>query len=112
MEYPRFYQSITFCIIILNHDQWVRYYVKSSILALVAVLFSRAELVGQFIRGPYKKQVCEIILNSDQWFRRSRRLRIFLSIALAIILFGGAEPLKAIIEEGTMRNISVKLFLN
>ena len=39
-------QSETSLAIILNLDQWIRYCVKSSILALVIIMFRRAELVG------------------------------------------------------------------
>ena len=39
-------QSETFFVIILNYDQWIRCCVKSSTLAQVIIMFSRAELVG------------------------------------------------------------------
>ena len=78
MENRRFDQSITFCIIILNLDQWIRCYVMSSILALVAVYSAGQNRLGNFVRGPYKKQLCEIILTLEQWFKRRCRLRIFL----------------------------------
>ena len=42
-------------------------------------------------RVHYEEQVCEIILNLGQWFRRCR-LKDFLSVALAVLLFGAAEP--------------------
>ena len=39
-------QSETFFVIIFNLDQWIRCYVKSLFLALVIIMFRRAELVG------------------------------------------------------------------
>ena len=44
-----------------------------------------------FGRVHQEEQFCEIILNLCQWFRR-RCLKDFLSGALAVLLFGGAEP--------------------
>ena len=44
-----------------------------------------------FGRGFDEEQFCEIILNLCQWFRRCC-LKDFLSGALAVLLFGGAEP--------------------
>ena len=40
----------------------------------------------------YEKQFCEIILNLDQWLRRKCCLKIFLSRALAALLFCRAKP--------------------
>ena len=45
---------------------------------------------GNLGRGYYEEQFCEIILILGQWFRRCR-LKDFLSLALAALLFGGAE---------------------
>ena len=36
-------------------------------LALVAILFSAAALLGNFSRGHYEEHFCEIILNIGQW---------------------------------------------
>ena len=38
------------------------------------------------------EQFCEIILNLGQCFRRRCHLKGFFSGALAVLLFGGAEP--------------------
>ena len=64
---------------------------KIIFIAMLAVLFSRAEPVGQFCQLSYKKHLCEIILNFDQWFREICRLKIFLSKAFVVISFSGAE---------------------
>ena len=45
----------------------------------------------QFGRGFHEEQFCEIILNLDKWFRRRCRLKDFLSRALAVPVFSGAE---------------------
>ena len=45
-----------------------------------------------FGRGHHEEQFCEIILNLGQWFRRRCPLKGFFSGALAVLLFGGAEP--------------------
>ena len=39
-------QSETLFVIILNVDQWIRCCVKGSFLALMIIMFRRAELVG------------------------------------------------------------------
>ena len=44
-----------------------------------------------FGRGYQEDQFSEIILNLDQWFRRRCHLKDFLSVALAALLFSGAE---------------------
>ena len=44
-----------------------------------------------FGREYYEEQLCEIILNLGQWFRNRCCLKDFLSRALAVFLFGGAE---------------------
>ena len=43
-------------------------------------------------RVHHEEDFCEIILNLGQWFRRRFCLKDFLSGALAVLLFGGAEP--------------------
>ena len=40
----------------------------------------------------HEEQFCEIIMNLGQWFRRCC-LKDFLSGAVVVLLFGGAEPL-------------------
>ena len=62
-----------------------------------------------FGRGHYEEQFCEIILNSGQWSRRCR-LKDFLSGALAALLFSGVEKIYAILKEGIMGDIHVKLY--
>ena len=49
-------------------------------------------LLSKFGRGCYEEQFCENIVNLGQWFRRNRRLKDFLSAALAALMFDGAEP--------------------
>ena len=39
------------------------------------------------------RNILEIILNLDKWFKRKCCLKIFLSRALVVLLFGGAEPI-------------------
>ena len=58
----------------------------------------------------HEDQFCEIILNLGQWFRRFC-LKDFLSRALAVLQFGGAEPFMQL-KEGIMENIHVKLYEN
>ena len=73
----------------------------------MAILFSGAEQFVHFSRGHYEEYFCEIILNLDLWFSRCC-LKIFL-------IFSGSPFVKlsrticAILVEGIMRNISVKL---
>ena len=43
--------------------------------------------LGNFGRGHYEEYFCEIILKFDQWFRKRCRLKCYLSIALAALLF-------------------------
>ena len=63
-----------------------------------------------FRRGHHEEQNSEIILNLDQWFRRSCCLYIFL------IWNSGGHPVQwsktiyAILKEGTIRNIHVKIY--
>ena len=58
----------------------------------------------------HEEQFCEIILNLGQWFRRRCCLKDFLSEALAVVLFGAALTIYAILEEGIIGNIHVKLY--
>ena len=39
----------------------------------------------------HEEQFCDFLFNLGQWFRRCR-LKDFLSGALAVLLFGAAEP--------------------
>ena len=45
-----------------------------------------------FGRGSPKEHFCEIILKSGNWPRKRCRLKVFLFLALAVILFIGVEP--------------------
>ena len=58
--------------------------------------------------GNYEGNFCEFILYLGQWFRRC--FKYFLSTALVVIIFGGAEQFRLLVE-GIMMNICVKLFL-
>ena len=50
------------------------------------------EILAECImRNNHEKHFCEIILNLGQWFRRCH-FKDFLSGALAVLLFGAAEP--------------------
>ena len=63
-----------------------------SYLELWQPLFSaQRNHLCNFGREYYEEQSCEIILNLGLWFRRCR-FKVFLSGALAVLLFGGAEP--------------------
>ena len=44
------------------------------------------------IRVHHEEQLSEIIWNLGQWFRRRCHLKDFLSVALAVLLFGAAKP--------------------
>ena len=46
---------------------------------------------SNFDRGPPKEHFCEIILKSVHWSQRRSHLKVFLFLALAAILFSGAE---------------------
>ena len=59
----------------------------------MATLFSGAEPLGNFGKGAWEEHFCEIVLKSGYWPGRSR-LKVFLFLALAAILFSGAEPLR------------------
>ena len=48
--------------------------------------------IVNFGRVHHEGQFSELILNLGQWFRRRCCLKDFLSGALAVILFGTAEP--------------------
>ena len=58
----------------------------------------------------HEERFCEIILTLGQLFRRRCRLKDFLSRALAVLLFSRAEPFFAILKEGIMGYIDVKLY--
>ena len=62
-----------------------------------------------FGRGHHEEYFCEIKWNLDQWFRRCL-LKDFLSRALAGPLFWQRGTICAILVEGIMGNIPIKLF--
>ena len=72
----------------------------------MAPSFSGGDLLCNFIKGYHKEQFCENILNLDHWFRC--HLKDFLSRALAALQFD--RTIYAILAEGIMGNIHVKLF--
>ena len=47
--------------------------------------------LSNFGRGSPKEPSCKIISKSLNWLRRRSRLKVFLFLALAAILFNGAE---------------------
>ena len=62
-----------------------------------------------FGRGYQEEQFCLIILNWDKWFRKRCNLKDFLSGALAApVQWSGT--ICAILKEGIMGNIHVKLY--
>ena len=77
--------------------------------ALAALLFSGVDYLCNFGRGYYERQFCEIILNLGLWFRRRSRLKEFLSGALAAS-YSVERNYYAILQEGIMGNIHVKLY--
>ena len=56
------------------------------------------------------EQFCEIILNLDQWFRRRSCLKIFLIWSSCGPFVQWSETIYAILKEGIMGNIHVKLY--
>ena len=78
-------------------------------LVLAAILFCRAEPFSNFGKGALEEHFCEIILKLAHWPGRIC-LKVFLFLALAAILFCGT--IQAILVEGHLRNIPVKLFQN
>ena len=85
------YQEEQFCEIILNLDQLVSFKDISYLELWWPFCSAERNNLCNFGRGYYEEQFCEIILNLDQWFRRCL-LKIFLSGALAALLFSAAEP--------------------
>ena len=51
-----------------------------------------SETTCEIVEVHHDEQFSEIILNLGQWFRRRCRLEYFLSGALAVLMFGAAEP--------------------
>ena len=58
---------------------------------MAAILFNTAEPFEQFDGQSPNEHSCIIILKSVHWLRRRSRLKVFLFLALAAILFNGAE---------------------
>ena len=63
-----------------------------------------------FGRQHYEEQFHEFISNLGQWFRRICRLKDFLFGTLAALVFSGESTICAILKEGIMGNIHVKLY--
>ena len=63
-----------------------------------------------FPRRYHEEQFCEIILNLDQWFRWKRCLKTFLIWSSGIPFVQQSVTICDILEEGIMRNNSVKSF--
>ena len=61
-------------------------------------------------RGHHGQHSCEVTRNSDQWFRRRCCLKDFLSGALAAPFVQQSRTICAILKEGIMGNIHVKLY--
>ena len=81
------------------------------LLALTAILFSRAKLLQQFGRWSRREYFSEIILKSGHWHSKSCRFKFIFSI----FTFGGhfvykCESVSLSLVDGYPRNISVKLF--
>ena len=72
------------------------------------MLVSQAEPSDLFGRGQHEDNFCEIILILDQWFRRFH-LKIFLIYSSANPFFWHSKTICAILGEGNMKKISVKL---
>ena len=74
--------------------------------------FSSAEQnhLCNFCKWHNEEQFCEIILNLDKWFRRRNCLKIFLIWSSVSPFVQQSRITCAILEEGIMRNNSMKLF--
>ena len=72
-------------------------------------MFSRADHFCNFGRGYQEEQFCDIILNLDHWFKRRCHLIDFLSGA-QVVRVQWSGTLYAILKEGIMGNIHVKLY--
>ena len=64
---------------------------KGLSIALVAILFNRANGLSNFGGQSPKEHSSIIISKLMHWLRRQSRLKLFLFLALAAILFNGAE---------------------
>ena len=61
-------------------------------LALVAIFSAEWNHFSNFGRGSPKEHFCKIILKAGLWPSRRCCLKVFLFLALVVILFSGAEP--------------------
>ena len=68
--------------------------------------------MSNFGRGSSKEPFCKIIPKSMHWLRRRSSLKVFVFLALAAILFNGAEWFEPFFVDSHLRNIPVKLFQN
>ena len=74
----------------------------------MALLLRGRNHLCNFGRGHREIQFCEIILNLDQWFRRRCYLKVFLIWSSGSPFVNQSKTICAILEEGIMRNNSVK----
>ena len=75
----------------------------------MAILFCGAKLFLQFAILHFEELFCVTILNLSQWLTRYR-LKMFIFLALVVILFDGAELGVQNVVEGIMGNTQVNLF--
>ena len=66
--------------------------------------------MSNFGIGSSKEPSCIIISESMYWLRRRSSLKVFLFLALAAILFNGAERFEHFFVNSHLKNIPVKLF--
>ena len=63
-----------------------------------------------FGRMHHDEQFCENIVNLDQWFRRKCHVKVFLIWSSGDLPYRWGGTINAILVDGIMRNISMKLF--
>ena len=69
--------------------------------------------MSNFGKGLSKEPSCKIISKSMHWLRRRSSFKVFfLFLALAAILFNGAERFEPFFVDSHLRNIHMKLFQN
>ena len=72
-------------------------------------MFGRAVPLDNLGRGHYNEHLFKLILN--WWFKRRCGLKVFVIYSSGSYLVQCSGTIKAILAEGIIRNISVKLFL-
>ena len=83
---------------------------RFSFLALAAICSAVQNDFSNFGRGSPKEHSCEIILKSVHWSRRRCHLNVFLFFSSGGHFVQWIVMILAILVEGHLRNISVKLF--